>query len=261
MIRLVDQKRAHALCMLAEKERSRREAAEASRRLNEEIIRNTQGEIYDKVATDRQNTATIYLENVLVECFDKIAATEAREKIQNIVRQIDEEADNPTSANVVGGLLSRCVIPDIIEEIIKGGQLSDAHSTIFGDEADDQNYALKQFLEQTVTARSTTSSSNLSSVASNESVSKHEANRILRKAIDNTVTKCETSKKETTYEVLDNIIRKIIPSSPARSQRSEKNDELYEIINEMTENITQIVNQVYENNEEGEEYVVDKNEE
>lgn len=240
LVRLMDQKKAHALCMLAEKERQRREAIEAGQRQRGNNRRREHEATYRSVCSAKQKTATNYLENILIDCFETTAEDDARHKVREVARQIDEEAEHPTSANIVAGVLNRFVLPDVFKHIAHENYLADIHQSIFQENSDDSTVVIKRFIENVVSPRVTTPSS-LSSLRSGENASHHEAMHCIKKAIDQmftfaTDTKCHASG---TYDVIDNIIKNIIPSSASEpmSSRSQEQEQLGEILADINETL------------------------
>lgn len=243
----MDQKKAHALCMLAEKERQRREATEAGRRQRADNRRREHEAIYHSVFVGKHDITTNYLENVIIDCIDTTANTSARHKVRELARQIDMEAENPTSENIVMGVLNRFVLPNVYKRIARDNYLADVHQHIFRDDsisnAGDSSVMIRKFIENVISPRGASPIS-FSSLDSGENSAHHEALHCINQAIGQvfapTVSSDEQFKLQTVatgaYDVIDNIIKNIIPSEnepiTARSVEQDILDEILTNIND-----------------------------
>lgn len=118
LLRLQDEKRSHALYMLAERERHRREAAESGQRQIENEQRKLNEEIYRNILKSNEDTINLYLENVLIEGVEKISVEESRNKIREIAKRIDEEANKTLNEeNVISELVRDFVLPEVDKRI------------------------------------------------------------------------------------------------------------------------------------------------
>lgn len=225
----MDLKKTHALYMLAEKERYQREAVEAGKRQIEELTQNHIDEIYQNVAEEKQKTATIFLENVLADCFSQIAEKEAKEKIRACVRQIDEEAQNPTAKNIVSGLLNRSVLPNIVNQIVQDNHLASVHNAIFEEKQEN----IEKFNVLSLRQES-------SSFENIENVAMYEAMRSIKTAINRTIPS-PIGDSVMTYEIINDIIKNIIPEdvNVEGCENIQRNQELTAIVSDITEQVRQ----------------------
>lgn len=92
LVRLQEERRIHAFCMLAERDRRLREAAEAGRRQLEERRRREEDEIFKQVISVHQRTVDTYLEDIILNGMDATADRQAREEIQEMAKRINDVA-------------------------------------------------------------------------------------------------------------------------------------------------------------------------
>lgn len=90
--RLLEERRAHAICILLERERYDREAAEAGRRQVEVRRRREHDEMFKQIVKVQQETVDIYLEDIIKESMEFTSDEEAREYVRGLAKKIDEEA-------------------------------------------------------------------------------------------------------------------------------------------------------------------------
>lgn len=245
MARLTDQRNAHALCMLAENERYRREATEAGFRQRGDNRRRTHDEIARNVHLVKHNTVVDYLENVLTDCVDKMAEKSARDQIRDIVRKIDEDAEDPSPQRVVTGILNRFVLPDVFTHIARESHLADVHKSLFGKVPDmiseDKRSRMNRFLEAAVTPRDDDQDnvSVLSSLDSQEDPAHHEAMRCVELAIGKALYGNKKFDQTGAFGLLDEIIRSVIPDNQESDQQSElsRHGQLNEIVADVSEQL------------------------
>lgn len=144
LLRLQDEKKSHALYMLAERERHRREAAESGRRQVENEQRKINEEIYRNILKSNEDTISLYLENVLIEGIEKISEEESRNKIREIAKRIDEEANkNLNEENIISELVRDFVLPEVDKRIDrKNKQFEKTKHILAG------NNAFNEFIEK-----------------------------------------------------------------------------------------------------------------
>lgn len=221
--------------MLAESERYRREAIEAGNRQRGDNRRRFHDEVSRSCNLSRQNTVCAYLENVLVECLDKVAEQEARSKIRATVQRIDEAAQSANSAVVVADVLDRFVLPDVFRHIAHENHLADVHSAFFGDMLPDmieeqRRQRMNRFLEAAVvsprdSSRSPSESSRVSALSVSEDAAHHEAmhciRRVLAKAMrptakaDHVEAEAKAQAKDAQDGMVTSILDEIVQSAPA----------------------------------------------
>lgn len=103
--------------MLAEKERLRYQAEESAKREFEENIRFQQEEIYRNIVQTDHSATTKYLENILIDCFDKSAEADARAKIRDVIQYINESGHQSFSQCVAAEIVSETILPQLFGEI------------------------------------------------------------------------------------------------------------------------------------------------
>lgn len=241
MARLTDQRKAHALCMLAEKERYRREATEAGTRQRADNRRRTHDEISRNEQLVKQNTIVDYLENVLSDCIGKMGEKSARDQIRDVVRKIDLEAEDPTPQRVVTGILDRFVMPDVFTHIARENHLADVHESLFGKAPDmiseHKRARINRFLATAVSPRDVDddAKSGISSLDSFEDPAHHEALRCVELALSKALKRSEFDERAA-YSLLDEIINSVIPDNDPP-----KGDQLTEIVSDINDQLWQAV--------------------
>lgn len=112
--RLLDERKAHAMCLLYERERQMREAAESRRRQLELRRRQEHDEIFKQVSSEdlqllfnyllwwtnslqvikvHQDTVDLYLQDIITEGIEFTSDKEAKKYIQTLATKIDEGLD------------------------------------------------------------------------------------------------------------------------------------------------------------------------
>lgn len=130
--------------MLAERERHRREAAESGQRQVENEQRKMNEEIYRNILKSNEDTITLYLENVLIEGVEKISEEESRNKIREIAKRIDEEANkNLNEENVISELVRDFVLPEVDKRIDRKAKQFEKTKHILA-----ANNAFNEFIEK-----------------------------------------------------------------------------------------------------------------
>lgn len=115
--RLTTEKKSHAIFLLSEKERIKREAEESSKREYDENIRFQQEEIYRNILQTDLMTSKEYLENCLIHCFDQNAEIDAREKIRSVVQHINEKGYQSLAECVASEIVYHTILPKIFDKI------------------------------------------------------------------------------------------------------------------------------------------------
>lgn len=90
--RLLEERRAHAICIYLERERYDREASEAGRRQIEVRRRREHDEMFKQICKIQQETVDLYLENIIKEGMEFTSDEEARNYVKDLAKKIDEEA-------------------------------------------------------------------------------------------------------------------------------------------------------------------------
>lgn len=92
LVRLKDERKAHAFALLAERERSKREAAEAGRRQMEEQRRREHDEMFRQIVKVNQDSVELYLEDIIKEGIEWVSEAQARQYIHDTAEKVDQAA-------------------------------------------------------------------------------------------------------------------------------------------------------------------------
>lgn len=263
---MLDQQKAQALCMLAETERYKREAVEAGQRQHGDLRRRFHEEVARSLSTSRQSTVCEYLENVLVECLDKFAEKDARQKIRNTVQRIDREAGDPSPATLVADVLDRFVMPDVMRRIAHDNYLADVHTALFGEHVPDlleeqRQQRLMKFIQSSVAAGSETtpatarSDSVLSDMDVGEDPAHHEAMRCIRHTLARAMQQHDANgaMKVQIDSILDDVLRSVVPENEENGSvtaRSQNQEILLDIVTDVNRELWDMANQQNENGDE-----------
>ncbi|XP_063920812.1 cilia- and flagella-associated protein 91-like [Zophobas morio] len=126
--RLLEERRAHAICIILERERYDREAAEAGRRQVEVRRRREHDEMFKQIVKIQQETVDMYLEDIIKEGTEFTSDQEAKEYVQRLARKIDEEAQRFKEAmyvsmheeeETVADLVHHFVLPEVEKQLIR----------------------------------------------------------------------------------------------------------------------------------------------
>lgn len=90
LVRLKDERKAHAFALLAERDRTKREAEEAGRRQLEEQRRREHDEMFRQIVKVNQDTVELYLEDIIKEGIEWTSDTEARKQIAETTDKMDK---------------------------------------------------------------------------------------------------------------------------------------------------------------------------
>lgn len=234
LIRLTQQKKAQALCMLAEKQRHQRESYEAGlRQCSDE--RRRESNILNYFVTDsKQRLATEFLENVLVDGFEKIAEHDAHERIRDTVRNIDEHLDNISNNDT--DILNSYAVPDVMQRIARDNYIANVQETIFGEPfVDNANLILHKFIESVFPQESLQSSP----ISSFNEASEEKS---MRQAIQRSCEAVSHIAAAAAEEIVDDIINNIMPEMNFTA-RSQENDSLQHIMSDVNEVIWSYANE------------------
>nr|XP_043069691.1 uncharacterized protein LOC108132199 [Drosophila bipectinata] len=123
MTRLSEQRRLHVLSVLAQKERWRREAAEAGIRQRENDMRRLYEEMFQKTSTVNQQISHDYIRSILTTDMQNNAQGVAAETTSHLARQIDSDIErwlesfkliqNPLTFVPLRMMLKDMVCPDV----------------------------------------------------------------------------------------------------------------------------------------------------
>ncbi|XP_048827755.1 cilia- and flagella-associated protein 91 isoform X2 [Brienomyrus brachyistius] len=120
LVRVQEERRIHALALLAERNRRRREAEESGRRQEEERRRREEDEIFRQVVQVHQETVDLYLEDVILGSIEKTADEQAREEIRKMAEEVNDIAysmeevrTSLQSQEMVAELVYSFLIPEV----------------------------------------------------------------------------------------------------------------------------------------------------
>jgi len=89
LVRLEDERKAHAFALLAERERCMREATEAGRRQMERNRRREFDEMFKQIIKVNQDSVEAYLEDIVREEIDWVSDKAAKEHILEVCDKVD----------------------------------------------------------------------------------------------------------------------------------------------------------------------------
>ncbi|KAK2584549.1 hypothetical protein KPH14_006918 [Odynerus spinipes] len=145
LIRLKDERNAHAFALLAEKERLMREAAEAGRRQLERYRRRECDEMFRQIIKVDQDTVEIYLDDIIREEVEKVSYQNAEQHILQFFNHVEEIATDTmknttdlAEEEMVADMIYNFVLPEVgkfnARKQIKEKQkiyLQSAHETLY----------------------------------------------------------------------------------------------------------------------------------
>ncbi|KAI4469662.1 hypothetical protein MML48_1g18958 [Holotrichia oblita] len=126
--RLLDERKAHALGIMAERERQRREAAEAGRRQYELRRRLEHDEMFKQIVKIHQDTVDMYLEDIITEGMEFASKDEAKEYVIKLAKKFDEEITEKApllkdsvleQEELIAELVHHFVLPEVEKAIIR----------------------------------------------------------------------------------------------------------------------------------------------
>ncbi|TWW80963.1 Nuclear receptor subfamily 1 group I member 2 [Takifugu flavidus] len=120
LIRLQEERRIHALVLLAERDRRLREAEESGRRQVEERRRREEDQIFRQVVQVHQETVDLYLEDIILDTLENTTDQRAREDIHRRAQEVnrlaftmEESRNRLQSEEIVSELVYSFLIPEI----------------------------------------------------------------------------------------------------------------------------------------------------
>lgn len=133
LVRLEDERRAHAFALLAERERCMREAAEAGRRQAERNRRREFDEMFKQIVKVNQDSVEAYLEDIVREEIDWISDKTAKDRILEVCDKMDaiskhaaENTDKLADEELVADMIYNFVLPEVekhnVRKKIRGQQ-------------------------------------------------------------------------------------------------------------------------------------------
>ncbi|KAL3284775.1 hypothetical protein HHI36_018918 [Cryptolaemus montrouzieri] len=125
--RLMDERRAHAICFLNERERNDREAAEAGRRQQELRRRREHDEIFKQMVKVHQDTVDLYLQDIIAEGMDFASNEEATFFMQKLTEKIEDETAEQLEKSIeiteqeetIADLVHHFVLPEVQKQMVR----------------------------------------------------------------------------------------------------------------------------------------------
>ncbi|XP_017771100.1 PREDICTED: protein MAATS1-like [Nicrophorus vespilloides] len=145
--RLHKERACHAMALLVERERIKREAAEAGRRQQELRRRKEHDEMFKQTIKIHQETVDLYLQDIITEGMDFASKEEAKSYVDNLAHKVDEEtyvnkvcfSDILEKEEYIADLMHHFVIPEVEKTIVRDryklkqkSHLKAAHESIYG---------------------------------------------------------------------------------------------------------------------------------
>lgn len=96
--RLLEERKAHAMCLVNERERYVREAAEAGRRQKELRRRREHDEMFKQMVKVTQDSVDVYLQDIITEGMEFASKEEAKEYIVKLAERIEKETNEAYEA-------------------------------------------------------------------------------------------------------------------------------------------------------------------
>ncbi|XP_031954355.1 cilia- and flagella-associated protein 91 isoform X1 [Corvus moneduloides] len=119
LVRLQEERKIHALVMLAERQRRMREAEESGRRQLEESRWEEEDEIFRQVVNVQHRTIDTYLEDIILSSMERTAEEQAREEVQkraleinDIAYEMESRRTRLQSEEIVAELVYNFLIPE-----------------------------------------------------------------------------------------------------------------------------------------------------
>ncbi|XP_072369797.1 cilia- and flagella-associated protein 91 isoform X4 [Scyliorhinus torazame] len=126
LLRLQEERRIHAIVMLAERRRRIREAEESGLRQVEERRRREEDEIFKQIIKVHQTTVDSYLEDILLKSVEATAEDQARQEIckmadeiNDIAYEIEQHRTRLQSQEIVSELVHSFLIPEAHKIIMR----------------------------------------------------------------------------------------------------------------------------------------------
>ncbi|XP_029668588.1 cilia- and flagella-associated protein 91-like, partial [Formica exsecta] len=130
LVRLEDERRAHAFALLAERERCMREAAEAGRRQLERNRRREFDEMFKQIVKINQDSIEAYLEDIIREGIDWISDKTAKEQVLQLNDKMDDISkhalekqdcvDKLAEEELVMDMIYNFVLPEVEKHNVRG---------------------------------------------------------------------------------------------------------------------------------------------
>ncbi|KAL1517717.1 hypothetical protein ABEB36_001448 [Hypothenemus hampei] len=147
--RLLEERKAHAMCWVNERERNIREAAEAGRRQKEIRRRKEHDEIFRQIVKVTQETVDVYLQDIITEGMTFASKKEAEKYILYLADKVDKEVNQIDEVysmkgldpqdELIADLVHHFVLPEVEKQNVRERivtqqkrRLKTIHDTIYG---------------------------------------------------------------------------------------------------------------------------------
>ncbi|XP_057661808.1 cilia- and flagella-associated protein 91-like isoform X1 [Diorhabda carinulata] len=125
--RLLEERKAHAMCLLNERERYVREAIEAGRRQKELRRRREHDEMFKQIVKITQESVDLYLKDIITEGMDFVSQESSTEYVQKLAKQIEKETEDAYEEllsvdeedEIIANLVLHFVLPEVNKKIIR----------------------------------------------------------------------------------------------------------------------------------------------
>ncbi|KAG5880181.1 hypothetical protein JTB14_001671 [Gonioctena quinquepunctata] len=127
--RLLEERKAHAMCILNERERYVREAAEAGRRQKELRRRKEHDEMFKQIVKVTQESVDVYLQDIIIEGMAFASREEATDYILKLGKKIEDETDEAyrrasttppeEQDEMIADLVVHFLLPDVQKTMIR----------------------------------------------------------------------------------------------------------------------------------------------
>ncbi|XP_018568756.1 cilia- and flagella-associated protein 91-like [Anoplophora glabripennis] len=146
--RLLEERKAHAMCLVNERERYVREAAEAGRRQKELRRRREHDEMFRQIVKVTQDSVDMYLQDIITEGMEFASKEEAREYVTKLADRIERETNEAYEASksisvdqqdeIIADMVHHFVVPEVQKNLIRNRirqqqreNLKTIHNTIY----------------------------------------------------------------------------------------------------------------------------------
>ncbi|CAG9841218.1 unnamed protein product [Diabrotica balteata] len=125
--RLLEERKAHAMCLLNERERYVREAIEAGRRQKELRRRREHDEMFKQIVKVTQESVDVYLKDIITEGMEFVSNEAGTEYVLKLARQIEKETEDAYEEllsvdeedEVIANMILHFVLPDVNKKLVR----------------------------------------------------------------------------------------------------------------------------------------------
>ncbi|CAG9855816.1 unnamed protein product [Phyllotreta striolata] len=125
--RLLEERKAHAMCLYHERERYKKEAVEAGRRQKELRRRKEHDEMFKQIVKITEESVDVYLKEVITEGMQFCSKEEAAEYVEKLAVQIEKDTESAYECDttiseqdeLIANLIMHFLLPDVEKKIIR----------------------------------------------------------------------------------------------------------------------------------------------